>query len=99
MPPAVLTSKGNLDPTKVKLVTSHLNETNERIDPNKCATIVIALPPAGKKFGLRLESDSVFGFLVLNRVEPTSSLRTQIPMSMQRNCWIVAINSKKNGHI
>ena len=69
------------------LVTSCLNESNERLDPKKCG------------LGLRLESDTVYGFPVLNRVEPTSPLRTQIPMSMQRNCWVVAINSKKNGHI
>ena len=45
MPPAVLDSHGHLDPLKVKLVTSCLNESNERLDPNKCATIVISLPP------------------------------------------------------
>ena len=99
MPPAVLDSHAHLDPSKVNLGTSCLNESNERLDPNKCATIVISLPPTGERFGLRLESNPVYGFPVLNRVEPTSPLRTQIPMSMQRNCWIVDINSKKNGHI
>ena len=44
MPPAVLDSQGHLDPSKVKLITSYLNESNERLDPNKCATIVIPLP-------------------------------------------------------
>ena len=28
-----------------------------------------------------------------------SPLRTQIPMDLQRNCWITAINSQHNGHI
>ena len=86
MPTAVLVSQGYLNPSKVKLVTSYLNNSNERLDPNKCVTIVISLPPTGKRLGLRLESDPVCGFPVLNRVEPTSPLRTQIPMIIQRNC-------------
>ena len=98
MPASILDSQGGLDPTKVRLVTSHLKETKDRLDPDKCVTIKISLPPADERVGLCLETDHVFGFPILNRVEPTSPLRTQIPMIMQRNCWIVAINSKKNGH-
>ena len=39
------------------------------------------------------------GFPVLTKVHPTPPLRTQIPMDLQRNCWIVAINSQHRGRI
>ena len=86
MPVSVLDSKWELDPTKVKLVTSHLQETRERLDPDKCVTTTISLTPADEQFGLHLETDHVYGFPILNRITPTFPLRTQISMNVQRNC-------------
>ena len=99
MPPSALDSEGNLDPSKVRMVTSNIEETNERIDASKCVTIPVYLPPEGDFIGLTLKSDETFGFPILSRIDPVSPLRVQIPTDMHRNCWIVAINSKENGYV
>ena len=49
--------------------------------------------------GITLQSDETYGFPLLTKVNPTSSIRTQIPMRLQHNCWIVSINSQRGGHI
>ena len=91
LPPAVLDDNGNLDPRKIKMVTSYLKETKQALDPEKSVTITVTLPEKGKSLGLAFNSDETYGFPVLTKVSPTSPLRTQIPMDMQRNCWLVAI--------
>ena len=45
MPVSVLDSAGFFDQTKVKLVTSHLKEGKNRLDPDN-ATIIVLLPIA-----------------------------------------------------
>ena len=57
------------------------------------------LPPKGTPIGLGFTSDETYGFPVLTKISPTSPLLTQIPMDLHRNCWILAINSKRNGYI
>ena len=99
LPNDYTTPDGKIDPTKVKLVTSIFDETNQRLDPNKLTTIVIELPPLGHVIPVNLESDTTYGFPTITSVDPRSNLRTQIPPSMQKKTWIVAINSKDNGYI
>ena len=99
LPPSVLNNKGELDPKKIKIVTSSLKETTEKVDPSKSATITVVLPPKGNSLGLTFLSDQTYGFPLLTKVSPHSPLRTQIPMDMHRNCWLVAINSQHGGHI
>ena len=99
LPPTVLDSNGDLDPNKIRLVTSYLRETANGIDPEKSVTITVVLPEKGTSLGITVQDDYTFGFPLLAKVNPTSPLRTQIPMSLQRNCWIVSINSQHGGHI
>ena len=96
MPVSVPDSAGDLDPTQVKLVTSHRKEDKNRLDPNKCATITVLLPIVIERFEICLNTDNIFRFSILGRVDPSSPLQKQIPMSIQHICWIVAINPKKN---
>ena len=86
MPASVLALAGGLDPRKVKLVTFHLKEDKNRLDPDKCAAITVSLPITNERVRSCLGTDDVFGFPVLSRVDPSSPIQTQIPMSMQRNC-------------
>ena len=97
LPPTVLDDNGNLDPRKIKMVTSYLKETKQALNPEKSVTITVTLPEKGKSLGLTFNSDETYGFPVLTKVSPTSPLQTQIPMHMQRNCWLVAINSENGG--
>ena len=99
MPPSVLDEHGIVDRNKMRIVTCNLKETKERVSASECATIAVTLPPKDTNLGIKFTSDETFGFPVLSRVEPTSPLRTQIPMDLQCNCWIIAINSQHNGHI
>ena len=48
LPPSVLDDSGNLDPRKIKLVTSQLKETKHALDPEKSATITVTLPEKGE---------------------------------------------------
>ena len=68
----VLDSAGDLDPTKANLVTSHLEEDKNRLDPDNSATITASLPIANEQFGISLDTDNVFGLPILNRVDPSS---------------------------
>ena len=99
LPNDYLTPEGKLDPTKVKLVTTNFKEAENRLDPEKLTTIVITLPPQGHVLGLNLSSDTTYGFPTIISVDPRSSLRTQIPASMHKKTWIVAINSQDGGYI
>ena len=99
LPNDYLTPEGKLDPTKVKLVTTNFKEAENRLDPEKLTTIVITLPPQGHVLGLNLSSDTTYGFPTIISVDPRSSLRTQIPPSMHKKTWIVAINSQDGGYI
>ena len=93
MPPSILDENGQVDATKIHTVTSNLKETTERLNPEQSATVDITLPPKGNSLGIRFTSNETYGFPLLTKVAPTSPLRTQIPMDLQRNCWVIAINS------
>ena len=99
LPQYALDAEGNLDPKRVKLVTSNIAEDKNRLDPSKLATITIDLPPKNKKIGLELDSDPTYGFPLLKKINPLLPLRTQIPVDFHHNCWIVAINSDENEHV
>ena len=74
LPPAVLDGNGNLDPRKIKMVTSYLKETKHALDQDKSATITVIMPEKGKSLGLTFNSDETYGFPVLTKVSPTSPL-------------------------
>ena len=78
------------------MFTPHLKEDKNMLDPDKCARITVTLPISNERFRILLDTDTIFGFPLLSRVDPSSHLQTYIPMSMQGNCWIAAINTKKN---
>ena len=99
LPPSVLDEKGVVDPKKIKLASYKLAETKDALNHDESVTITVVLPPKGEKLGISLQSDSTYGFPVMTKIHPMSPLRTQIPMDLQRNCWIIAINSQHRGHI
>jgi hypothetical protein len=99
LPPAVINGKGILQPRQIKLVSSTLHETTDKLDPDLCASIVVELPRRDISLGISFKSDERYGFPLLVKVDPHSPLRTQIPMDMQRNCWLVSINTKENGFV
>ena len=98
-PPSVLGKDGIIDPKKMHLIKSTFGETYQRVDPSTSVTITLILPPKDERLGINFESDETYGFPVLTKVDAKSTPRTQIPMCLQQNCWIVAINSKDRGYI
>ena len=95
----VLDSDGGLDPKRVTLVMACLKEDNNISDPDKYATITVSLSIASEKFRICLNTDNISGFPILSRVDPSSPLQTQIPMTTKHNCWMVANTIKNNGHL
>ena len=98
LPPPIQNTNGDIDPSKIRLVSCDLAEAPHKLDPNKCATITVSLPPATSGVGLQFDDDTVFGFPLLTKIRHNSILRTQIPVDMHKNCWLVAINSSHGGY-
>ena len=63
------------------------------------ATIVVLLPNTNENFIIALATDTIYGFPILSRVDPSPPLPTQTPISMQYICWMVALNPKKSGYV
>ena len=70
MPAYVLDSAGGHNPKQI-LVSVWSKEDNNRLDPDTHATIPVLLPIASNKFGICLNTDTIFGFLIVGRVNPS----------------------------
>ena len=97
IPPTVKDEDSNLDPSKMCLDSPEIDKAAHKLDPDKCATIVVHLPKKSRKLGLVISDDKAFGFPLLDKIKPTSCLCTQIPQDLHRNCWMTAINSEHCG--
>ncbi len=99
MPPSILDKNGQVDSSKIHTVDFNFKETKDKLNPAHSVTIDIVLPLKETRLGIKFTSNETYGFPLLTKVAPTSPLRTQIPMDMHCNCWVIAINSQANGYI
>ena len=99
MPPSILDKNRQVDSTKIHTVDFNFKEIKDKLNPAHSVSIDINLPLKETRLGIKFTSNETYGFPLLIKVAPTSPLRTQIPMDMHCNCWVVVINSQSNHYI